>query len=114
MTLSGLSASEPAGQRVLGPLTIQGSIVIGDTVVQSLNAGDNVISVPSGSTGVVIIPPATGGTVLLYRTALNPADIGLPISPSSPFVHTFPSPGPSTITVNASTGVAAFTSFWFW
>lgn len=114
VTISGLSASEPAGQRVLGPLSIQGTVVIGDTVSESLNSGDNTIVVPSGSVGVVVVPPSTGSAALKYRTSLNSGDAGLPISPSAPSIHTFPSPAPTSIILNASTGQAAFTALWFW
>lgn len=114
VTITGLSASEPAGQRVLGPITIQGTIVVGDTVTESLNAGDNVIPIPSGSTGVVIIPPSVGGATLLVRTSLNSGDSGLPLSPYNPFVYTFPSPAPTTVILNASTALSTFTSFWVW
>lgn len=114
VTITGASASEPTGQRVLGPITIQGSIVIGDTVTQALALGDNTIPIPTGSTGVVLVPPPTGSATLLYRTSLNSGDSGLPISPAEPFVHTFPSPAPTVVILNASAAVSAFTSFWVW
>ena len=114
ITLSGLSASEPAGQRVLGPISIQGSIVIGDTFSGGLSSGDNVINIPAGAVGVVIIPPSTGAAVLKYRTSANSGDAGLPISPNQPFVHVFASPIPTTVTINASTGQTAFLAAWVW
>jgi len=115
VTISGLSASEPAGQRTLGPLSVQGTIVIGDTVVLALQTGDNTINVPTGSVGVVIIPPVTGSATLKYRTSANSGDAGLPICASEPSVHVFStSATPTTVILNASTGQSALTSFWFW
>lgn len=114
VTLTGLSASEPAGQRVLGPLSIQGSIVVGDTFSGGLQAGDNTIAIPTGAVGAVIIPPSIGSTVLKYRTSLNAGDGGLPISPTQPFLHVFPSPPPSAIIINSSAGQSAFLSAWMW
>lgn len=114
VTISGSSSSEPAGQRILGPITIQGSIVVGDTVAQSLNTGDNTIVVPVGTTAVVIIPPPTGGVALTYRTSLNAGDAGLPLSPNQPFLHVFPATEPTSIIINASSGQAALLSAWMW
>jgi hypothetical protein len=114
VTITGLSASEPAGQRILGPLSVQGYIVVGDTQATALAMGDNVIPVPAGAIGAVVIPPATGTATLTYRTNLNQADVGLSISPAQPFVHVFPSPGPTTIILNASAAQSAFTSIWVW
>jgi hypothetical protein len=114
LNISGLSASEPAGQRALGPMTVQGTVVIGDTQAGPLSSGDNVVTVPTGAVGVVVIPPSTGSATLRYRTSLNNSDAGLPISASAPSVHVFPSPAPTTVILNASGAQAAFTSFWFW
>jgi hypothetical protein len=114
LTISGLSASEPAGQRVLGPITVQGTIVVGDTVATSLGLGDNSIDIPSGAVGVVIIPPSTGAATLKYRTSLNSSDDGLPISPTQPFVHVFPSTAPTSVIINSNASQAAFLSAWMW
>ena len=114
VTITGLSASEPTGQRTLGPISIQGSVVIGDTSAGALNSGDNTIAVPAGAVGVVIVPPTTGTATLKYRTSLNSGDTGLPISASQPFVHVFPSPIPTSIIINASTSQSAFLSAWVW
>lgn len=114
VTITGLSASEPAGQRILGPLSIQGSIVVGDTQSGALASGDNTIAIPSGAVGVVIVPPATGTATLKYRTSLNASDTGLSISPTQPFVHVFPSPAPTSVIINASAPQTAFYSAWVW
>jgi hypothetical protein len=114
VTISGNSSSEPAGQRVLGPINIQGSIVVGDTVSQGLSSGDNTIAVPAGAVGVVIVPPSTGAVALKYRTSLNSGDGGLPIAPNLPFVHVFPSPIPVSIILNAGSSQTAFTAAWMW
>ncbi len=112
LTLTGMSSSEPAGQRVLGPLTLQGSVVIGDTQALALASGDNTITIPAGAVGLVVIPPTNGAAALKYRTSLNASDAGLPINPALPFVHVFPTPIPTSIIINASTSQAAFLSAW--
>jgi hypothetical protein len=114
VTITGLSASEPAGTRTLGPLSIQGTVVVGDTQSQSLSSGDNTINVPSGAIGVVIVPPSTGSVALKYRTSANSGDAGLPISSSAPFVHVFGASPPTTVILNAATSQPAFVSFWMW
>ncbi len=114
VTITGLSASEPAGQRTLGPMSVQGTIVIGDTQSQSLTSGDNTFNIPAGAVGVVIIPPSTGAATLKYRTSLNSGDAGLPISPTQPFVHVFPSPIPVSVIINAGTSQTAFLAAWVW
>lgn len=114
VSITGSSASEPAGQRTLGPISVQGSVVVGDTFSGSLLIGDNTIAIPAGAVGVVVIPPSGGAAVLKYRTSLNSGDVGLPISPSQPFVHVFPTPIPTAVIINASAGQTAFLSAWIW
>ena len=114
VSITGLSASEPTGQRTLGPLSIQGTVVVGDTQSQALSSGDNTINIPAGAVGVVVVPPSTGTATLKYRTSLNSSDTGLPISPAQPFVHVFPSPIPTAIIINANTSQSAFLSAWVW
>ena len=46
--VEGLSASEPAGQRTLGPLSIPGTVIVGETLALALASGDNTITVPTG------------------------------------------------------------------
>jgi hypothetical protein len=114
VTITGLSASEPAGERVLGPLSVYGSVVVGDTESLPLASGDNTIPIPSGAVGVVIVPPTTGTATLKYRTSLNASDGGLPINPGAPFVHVFPATAPTSVIINASSGQSAFLSAWVW
>ena len=102
-TITGLSASEPTGERVLGPITIQGSQVVGETLSLSLVMGDNTVVVPSGATAVWIQAPVTGAVTLTLRTNLNSGDTGLPINGTgSPTIYPFPLSAPSSIIINAS------------
>ena len=115
VTIAGSDTGAPAGQRVLGPLTVQGGATVGETVAGSLTSGDNTFAVPVGAIGVVIIPPLTGGTVTLkVRTSSNSGDAGLPISSTLPSVLVFPASAPTSVIVNSSGALAAFTSLWFW
>lgn len=115
VTISGMSAGEPAGQRVFGPFTITGAMVIGETLSLLLAAGDNDITVPEGAIGVIVIPPANNSAALTYRTSLNADDSGLPLDPAQvPFVHVFPSSAPSGIVLNSQGALSAFTTVFFW
>src|SRR5438270_3889467 len=105
LTITGLSAGEPAGQRTFGPLTITGTTVEGETIVQPLISGDNTFAVPAGSVACLLIPPANSIVAVKVRTSLNSGDGGLPINPGSlPMVYPFPSPIPTTLIVNAASG----------
>lgn len=114
VTITGLSASEPTGSRTLGPMSIVGSVVVGDTQTLALASGDNTISIPAGAVGVVLVPPTNASAALKYRTSLNAADTGLPINSSQPFVHVFPATPPTSIILNAATSQTALMSAWVW
>lgn len=113
-TISGMSAGEPAGQRVFGPITVTGSTVIGATLEVALNSGDNTITVPTSSVAVMVIPPANNATVIKYRTSLNSGDAGLPVYAGAlPFVHVFPATPPTTVILNAASTISTFTTVVF-
>jgi hypothetical protein len=103
LTITGLSATEPAGQRTFGPLSIMGKVVIGETLEVPLSSGDNTFSVPVGAVACLLIPPENGTAVLKLRTSLNSTDGGLPINAgAAPFVYPFPSTPPVSLIVNSS------------
>ncbi len=113
-TVSGMSAGEPAGERVFGPITIQGSVVIGDTFSGPLNMGDNTISVPTGSLAVMVITPQNNTATVKLRTNSNSGDGGLSLNPGGlPTVYPFPSTAPTSIILNAAVAVSAFTTVCF-
>lgn len=115
ITITGLSAGEPAGQRVFGPITVTGSAIIGATLELALSSGDNAVTVPTGAVGVVVIPPTNGSTAIKYRTSLNATDAGVPLNTGAvPFVHVFPATAPTTVTLNAASTISSFTTVWFW
>lgn len=102
-TVTGLSASEPTGQRVFGPLTIQGTQVVGETLAAPLIQGDNAFSVPVGAVAAWIQAPVNGAVTLKLRTDQNSSDAGLPINPTgSPVIYPFPTTAPVTLFINAS------------
>jgi hypothetical protein len=114
VTITGLSASEVAGQRSLGPISIQGTVVVGETLAVPFSTGDNTFAVPTGSIGVIIIPPTAATATLRVRYNLNSGDTGTPIAPALPSLLTFPSPIPTSLIINASAGSTSPTSFFFW
>ena len=106
-TISGLSASEPAGQRTFGPLTIVGSGVVGETLEVPLVNGDNTFAVPANAVAVLIIAPTNGAATLKLRTSANSGDAGLPINGVGlPMVFPFTT-APTSIIINSSAIQAA-------
>lgn len=112
-TWAGMSAGEPAGERVFGPITIQGAVVIGDTFSGPLAMGDNTISVPTGATAVAVITPTNNTTAIKFRTNSNSGDAGLPLCSAGLFVYQFPSTAPTSVILNAASAVSAFTTVVF-
>ena len=114
-TWSGMSAGEPGGERVFGPLTVTGAMVIGETVSVALASGNNTIAVPSGAVAVTVIPPANNTTTLTFRTSLNSGDTGLPLDPAWPgvFMYPFPSIAPTSIIINAASPLSTFVTVIF-
>jgi hypothetical protein len=113
-TIQGMSAGEPGGERVFGPMTIQGAIVIGETLSLLLSSGNNVITVPTGAVAVMILPPTNNTATLTLHTSLNNTDNGLPLNSGlAPFVYPFPSTAPTTLTLNSASALSAFTTVVF-
>jgi hypothetical protein len=112
--IDGLSASEGAGQRVLGPIRVQSLLTVGESVTTALNAGDTTISIPTGATGIVLIPTSTGTANLKVRTSANAGDQGLPVSSQEPFVLIFASPAPTAIIINSNATQSALLTGWIW
>lgn len=114
LTISGMSSSEPAGQRVFGPQTITGATTIGETLSVPLASGDNTFQVPQGSIAAYIIGPVNNTATLLIRTSLNSSDAGLPInSAGAPFVYAFPAAAPTSLIINSASAVSSFTTIVF-
>jgi hypothetical protein len=113
VTITALSSSEPGGERILGPISTQGTIVIGETLAVPLVTGDNTFAVPAYSTGVVIVQPTNGSVTLTVRTSSNSGDTGLPLSPVNPFFYTFPTAVPTSLILNSSAGQATPITLWF-
>lgn len=106
LTITGLSATEPAGERKFGPITIQGTVVLGETYAAPLASGDNKFTIPTSAVAALIVPPLNGSAELKLRTSANEGDAGLPISTSNPVVYSFTTVAPATLIVHASTSVA--------
>lgn len=108
-TVTGLSASEPTGERVLGPVVIQGTQVVGETLANSLSMGDNTYTVPTGASAAWIQAPVNGSSVLTLRTNLNSGDTGIPINGNGfPTIYPFStSAAPTSLIINASVAQAA-------
>ena len=115
VTIEGLSAGEPGGQRTLRPLSTVGLNTSGETIVMPLAAGDNTIAVTNPqAVGVVIVPPANATANLTFRTSSNASDVGLPISNAFPLHYCFPGTIPASVILNASTALSAPITLWFW
>ena len=105
ITVTGLSASEPAGERVFGPISIRGSQVIGETLFVPLAQGDNTFSVPTGAVAALLVGPTNGAAQLTLRTDVNSTDLGLAFNgQGSPMVYPFPTATPATLIINSSGG----------
>lgn len=112
--ISGMSAGEPGGERAFGPITIQGAIVIGETLSLLLSSGNNTITVPTGAVAVMILPPTNNTATLTLHTNLNNADTGLPLNSGLvPFVYPFPNTAPTTLILNSAVTLSAFTTVAF-
>lgn len=111
LTIQGMSAGLPSGQKQIGPLTITGNNPVGEILDATLAVGDNTFTVPSGSVGAtaVLIVLGTGGVAatVKVRTNLNASDQGLEIAPYSGIGFTvFPLPaGTTELILNASATV---------
>jgi len=106
LTIGG-SATEPAGERIIGPLQIQGNQVVGETLAVPLASGDNTFAIPAGAVLALIIPPQNNSVALKVRTNLNSGDAGLPISPTNPMPYPFPATAPASLIITASGVVTA-------
>ena len=107
-TLTGLSASEPSGESVFGPITITGTQVIGEKLAVPLVLGDNTFAIPTGSVAAWIQAPVNGSAVLKLRTSANPGDTGLPINGTgNPTIYPFALPAPTSLIVNSSASQTA-------
>jgi hypothetical protein len=103
LTIGGLAAGLLTGQKVIGPVTMTGSAVIGTVTDLTLASGDNTIAVPAGATAVMIELPASSVVELKLRTNLNSSDAGTPFGPSG-FVVLPVYSGTTSLIVNAASG----------
>lgn len=112
LTVSGHSATEPAGERNFGPVTIQGKGA-GATYVRPLVIGDNRFEVPAEMVAAWIVPPTGNSAELKVRTNQNEGDGGLLVSETNPTLFALPSTAPTVLILHASAGVASPTSIVF-
>lgn len=115
-TQTGGANGLPGGSRTFGPITIQGTAIIGEILDLALASGDNTISVPTGAIGVTVVPPTGNTTTIKFRSSLNSSDSGLPINPGTStgyFTWQFPASAPTSIILNAGSAISAFTEVWF-
>jgi hypothetical protein len=106
--ITGHSETEPAGERNFGPITIQGTVVIGETLAQPLVSGDNHFSVPESAVACLIVPPVNSAAELKLRTNKNESDGGLPISESNPTLLSFDkASAPTALIIHASAAVSS-------
>lgn len=106
LTITGLAAGLLSGEKVIGPLTLTGSAVVGTILDEPLAAGDNTIAVPSGATAALVVLPSGNTSALKLRTSANPADTGVPFGPTGWLVLPIAS-GVSSLIINAASQVAS-------
>jgi hypothetical protein len=82
LTVSGLAAGLASGEKIVGPLTMTGSQVIGEIRDLVLASGANAVPVPAGAAAVALVFPQFGSVALTVRTNLNGSDAGLPLGAS--------------------------------
>lgn len=110
LTLTGMAAGLPSGQKTIGPVTMTGSAVVGQVNDATLQEGDNTFALPAGYTfTAVAVFLGTGGVpaTVKIRTNLDAADAGLQVSPcSGPNFAAFPLPvGTTSVILHASATV---------
>lgn len=108
ITLTGMSAGEPGGERIFGPITVVGKAIVPETLAVELASGDNTFKVPLNSTAVFIVMPINGTAATKFRTNQNTGDGGLPLNPGpQPFFYVFPETIPTSLILHAEsvTGV---------
>lgn len=110
LTITGMAAGLPAGEEIIGPLTITGATVIDQIDGTTLNSGDNTFSSPSGAVAVLIVFGVGGVTATVkVRTNLNSTDGGLPVAPFAAIgyaVFPLPTTGVTSVILNATGTVA--------
>lgn len=76
-----MSAGLVSGRKTIGPVTMTGTVAIGEILDLTLAEGDNVIAVPAGAVAVAIFLGTTPSVTVKLRTNLNAADAGLAVAP---------------------------------
>lgn len=105
LTVTGLAAGLLSGEKVIGPLTLTGSALIGTILDEPLAVGDNTLAVPEGAAACLIVLPSANTSVLRLRTSTNPADTGVPFGPSGWLVLPIAS-GVTSLIINTASQVA--------
>lgn len=114
ITITGTSAGEPGGERIFGPVTITGKVVIGETLALPLAEGDNTIAVPSTARAVLVRGPQNNTTPIKFRTSTNSSDAGLLLATgTTPFVYPFPATIPTSVILHASAAISSATTVLF-
>ncbi len=99
LTISGMSAGLPSGEKVIGPVTMTGSALVGEILDASLSSGDNTFAVPTGAGAVAIFLGQTSSVTVTVRT--NGMSAGIPVGGSG-FIVLPIGPGVTSIILNAS------------
>lgn len=81
LTVTGVAQGLLSGSKVIGPVAIAGTAVIGTILDAALIVGDTTLAVPTGAVACLIVLP-TSTAAIKVRTNLNSGDTGLPIAPT--------------------------------
>ncbi len=111
-TITGMSAGLQGGEKIMGPNTMSGGSTVGTILDATLATGDNIFTVPSLAVGCTIFIPSTNTSALYLRSNLDPADTGLPVNPSGPWVAWPLVSGQTQVIIHATVGGASV-ELWF-
>lgn len=111
LTIGGMSAGLLSGEKIIGPITMEGNRVIGQIDDVPLVVGDNTILAPPGKTAVCIaFTPAFEAPEVRIRTNLNASDSGLPILATGFSAFTLPA-GVTSLILHAAAAAVVELSF---
>ena len=108
LNIGGMAVGMLTGSKIIGPVTILGSIPECPITTIVLASGDNTIAVPTGATAFMFVPGA-GIAGVKYRVQF--ADVGSYISPVNATLISFdPTNLPANIYFNVATPASGVVS----
>ena len=69
-----------------------------------IHSGNNTVAIPTWAVGMIFIPPSTNASTLAFQVTAGDVD-NFPISPSGPFLFSFPATPPASFAILAGADV---------